>query len=409
LVGKAPHITYRYLLEKLAAEGFLIVATPYNLSFDHLATCDDVLTKFEAVAPTLAKQYGALPVVGIGHSCGALLQVLISSLFPDTPRAANALLSFNNKPVSDAVPFFEEFFAPFFSSLVVGPELGAESGSGSGGGSGSGSGSGSSSTSTTTSTTPNRGPSSNDSLVLGLKLAKAASKGQLPSDELLEEAQRLLGSGFLAAAAQSPIPFPPFFNNKNKNNNKNNAQGINESGGKKAAFKIPTEVRETYAKWAEPSVKALSDAGVLPIIHETIVSLEQIPRLIDEVSVVADGARDFNPTPALVRSAAGKAYRPRRTLIVGYQDDPIDESDEIEEVLKEARSITRMKRPMVEIDVQRKVLGGGHAAPLLAPPLDVAERAEDLLGLDTSKERLGYTEAAATVEDLVRWLEEGNL
>eukprot|EP00537_Pseudo-nitzschia_pungens_P003257 CAMPEP_0172361620 /NCGR_PEP_ID=MMETSP1060-20121228/5430_1 /TAXON_ID=37318 /ORGANISM="Pseudo-nitzschia pungens, Strain cf. cingulata" /LENGTH=568 /DNA_ID=CAMNT_0013083943 /DNA_START=263 /DNA_END=1969 /DNA_ORIENTATION=+ len=396
LVGKAPHITYRYLLEKLAAEGFLIVATPYNLSFDHLATCDDVLTKFEAVAPTLAKQYGALPVVGIGHSCGALLQVLISSLFPDTPRAANALLSFNNKPVSDAVPFFEEFFAPFFSSLVVGPELGAESGGGSGG------------SSSSTSTTTNRGPSSNDSLVLGLKLAKAASKGQLPSDELLEEAQRLLGSGFLAAAAQSPIPFPPFFNNNNNNNNKNE-QGINESGGKKAAFKIPTEVRETYAKWAEPSVKALSDAGVLPIIHETIVSLEQIPRLIDEVSVVADGARDFNPTPALVRSAAGKAYRPRRTLIVGYQDDPIDESDEIEEVLKEARSITRMKRPMVEIDVQRKVLGGGHAAPLLAPPLDVAERAEDLLGLDTSKERLGYTEAAATVEDLVRWLEEGNL
>mmetsp|Transcript_19518 Transcript_19518/g.54463 ORF Transcript_19518/g.54463 Transcript_19518/m.54463 type:complete len:279 (+) Transcript_19518:377-1213(+) len=195
----------------------------------------------------------------------------------------------------------------------------------------------------------------------------------------------------------------------NNNNNNKNEQGINESGGKKAAFKIPTEVRETYAKWAEPSVKALSDAGVLPIIHETIVSLEQIPRLIDEVSVVADGARDFNPTPALVRSAAGKAYRPRRTLIVGYQDDPIDESDEIEEVLKEARSITRMKRPMVEIDVQRKVLGGGHAAPLLAPPLDVAERAEDLLGLDTSKERLGYTEAAATVEDLVRWLEEGNL
>lgn len=124
---------------------------------------------------------------------------------------------------------------------------------------------------------------------------------------------------------------------------------------------------------------------------------------------VANGSRDFNPSPALVRSAAGKAYRPRRTLIVGYKDDPIDESDEIEEVLKEARSITRMRRPMVEIDVERKVLDGGHAAPLLAPPLEVAGRAEDLLGLETSQERLGYTEAVATVEDLVRWLEEGNL
>lgn len=111
----------------------------------------------------------------------------------------------------------------------------------------------------------------------------------------------------------------------------------------------------------------------------------------------------------MVRSAAGKAYRPRRTLIVGYKDDPIDESDEIEEVLKEARSITRMRRPMVEIDVERTVLGGGHAAPLIAPPLDVAGRAEDLLGLETSQERLGYSEAVSTVKDLVRWLEDGNL
>lgn len=377
LVGKAPHITYRYLLEKLADEGFLIVATPFDLSFDHLGTCDEVLTKFEAVAPTLAKQYGALPVVGIGHSCGALLQVLISSLFPDTPRAANALLSFNNKPVSEAVPFFEEFFAPAFSSLAVGPEIPGDG-------------------STSSNTSTRRGPSSNDSLALGLKLAKAASQGQLPSDDLFEEAQKIFGSGFEAASKSLfpgiPIPVPPFFGN-NKD-------------GPDSTFKIPTDLRETYAKWAEPSVSALNDLGVLPVIHETIVSLEQIPKLIDEV---ADGAKDFNPPPALVRSAAGKAYRPRRTLVLGYKDDPIDESDEIEEVLKEARSITRMKRPMVEIDVERKELGGGHAAPLLAPPLDVAGRAEDLLGVDTAKERLGYTEAAATVEELVRWLEEGNL
>lgn len=250
LVGKAPHVTYRYLLEKLAAEGFLVVATPFNLSFDHLATCDEILTKFEAVAPTLAKQYGALPVVGIGHSCGALLQVLISSLFPDTPRAANALLSFNNKPVSEAVPFFEEVFAPLFSSLAIGPDIG-------------GSGSNADGSPTTT----KRGPSSNDSLVLGLKLAKAASQGNLPSDELLQEAQRVFGSRFQAAAASLPIPFPPFFGND-----------------RDQTIKIPTEIRESYAKWAEPSVTALSKAGVLPIIHETIISLEQIPKLIDEVS-----------------------------------------------------------------------------------------------------------------------------
>jgi hypothetical protein len=95
-------------LEKLANEGYLVVATPYQLSFDHVSTCDAVIERFERIAPMLARQYGAVPVVGVGHSCGALLQLLITTLFPDTPRAANCLMSFNNKPVTEAVPFFEE-------------------------------------------------------------------------------------------------------------------------------------------------------------------------------------------------------------------------------------------------------------------------------------------------------------
>ena len=259
LVGKAPHITYRFLLEKLADEGFLIVATPYDLSFDHLTTCDDVLTKFENVAPTLARQYGALPVVGIGHSCGALLQVLISCLFPDTPRAANALLSFNNKPVSEAVPFFEDFFAPVFSSLATQPI---------GGGSSTTTGTDSSSSSAQ----PVRGPSSNDSLYLGLKLAKAASQGKLPSDELLSEAQSMFKNAAAGASLLPTIPIP--FASPFGGNNNDNDQNI----------KIPSEIRDTYAKWAEPAVTALTEVGLLPVIHETIVTLEQIPRLIDEVS-----------------------------------------------------------------------------------------------------------------------------
>ena len=97
IVGAAPDISYRYILEKLAEKGFLIVATPYTLSFDHIQTCDDVIGRFERIAPSLAQQYGPVPVIGVGHSCGALLQLLITTLFPDTPRAANALLSYNNK------------------------------------------------------------------------------------------------------------------------------------------------------------------------------------------------------------------------------------------------------------------------------------------------------------------------
>lgn len=41
--------------------------------------------------------------------------MLITSLFPDTPRAANALISYNNRGVSEAVPLFEELIVPLFS------------------------------------------------------------------------------------------------------------------------------------------------------------------------------------------------------------------------------------------------------------------------------------------------------
>lgn len=120
LLGAAPDLTYRYLLERLSTKGYLIVATPYQLSFDHLQTCDEIIDKFERVAPGLAKTYGAVPVVGVGHSCGALLHMLITSLFPDTPRAANALISYNNRPVGDAVPLFEEvsFYGSCFDFFI---------------------------------------------------------------------------------------------------------------------------------------------------------------------------------------------------------------------------------------------------------------------------------------------------
>lgn len=111
----------------------------------------------------------------------------------------------------------------------------------------------------------------------------------------------------------------------------------------------------------------------------------------------------------MVREAARRSYRARRTLILQYDNDSLDESDEIEELLLEAERVTRMKRPMIRIDVQLRTISGGHATPLLAPPLDIAKRAEDLLGADAAKEGLLYNDADATVDELVRWLEEGSL
>ena len=117
-VGAAPHLTYRYLLESLSDAGYIIVATPYRLNMDYTAICDSILTKFEGAAFELATELGPVPVIGLGHSCGALLQTLITSLFPDTPRALNVLISYNNKPANKAIPAFQEAIIPFSERLM---------------------------------------------------------------------------------------------------------------------------------------------------------------------------------------------------------------------------------------------------------------------------------------------------
>ena len=70
ILGAAPHLTYKYLLERLADEGYLIVATPYRLELDYVQICDSILVKFDSIARELAAEYGPLPVIGIGHSAG---------------------------------------------------------------------------------------------------------------------------------------------------------------------------------------------------------------------------------------------------------------------------------------------------------------------------------------------------
>jgi len=158
-----------------------------------------------------------------------------------------------------------------------------------------------------------------------------------------------------------------------------------------------------FVKTVEPLKKAQESAGVISLLDQSLDVLEQIPSLIEEV---ADGARDFNPTPNSVKAAARRSYRARRTLVIQYDNDPLDESEEVENLLKEAETVMRNKRPMVDFDVQRTVLKGGHATPCLAPPLDLATKAEDILGEDTAKNSLLYQGADETVDELVRWLEE---
>ena len=109
-VGSAPNLTYRWLLEQLGREGYVIIATPFSSSLDHKAIARSVLNRFENILHRLLANYsipkGYLPIYGIGHSMGCKLHLLIGSLY-GVERSGNILLSFNNYPLRRAIPFLE--------------------------------------------------------------------------------------------------------------------------------------------------------------------------------------------------------------------------------------------------------------------------------------------------------------
>jgi len=321
-VGAAPHLTYRYLLTGLAEKGFLVVATPYNLSFDYVQTCDMVLERFEEVAIPLAREYGALPVVGIGHSCGALLHVLITCLFPDTPRLANALISFNNQNVQKAIPAFEELVVPLSVSLM------------------------------------------GDDGLLGGSPVLAADGGAL-------------GAG----------------------------TALRQSLGK--LRQTVEEVVEAYsASRLAPSVMRNE---VLPLMRQVLSVVDQLPPLLQSIS---DGAREFAPTPDDTREVCRRMYRARRTLLVQFEDDSIDESENLMKVLQESRSIMRMKRPLVKMDVRLETVKGTHITPLTQDMFRDPPAVVDVLNpLGPPVRRYAQEQFLATVRSvqalLLEWLEEG--
>ena len=110
-VGATPNLTYAWLLEELGKEGYAIIATPFLNTLDHLAIARYVTNRFEDLlirlqqSNLLAKGY--LPIYGLGHSLGAKLHLLIGSLF-SVERAGNILVSFNNYPLSRAIPFWQQ-------------------------------------------------------------------------------------------------------------------------------------------------------------------------------------------------------------------------------------------------------------------------------------------------------------
>ncbi len=110
-VATAPQITYRWLLEQIAKQGYAVIATPFINTLNHGIMAKKVLWTFEDGLEDLyssrrLRQRG-LPIYGLGHSMGCKLHLLIGSLFPVT-RAGNILISFNNYAARDSIPLVEQ-------------------------------------------------------------------------------------------------------------------------------------------------------------------------------------------------------------------------------------------------------------------------------------------------------------
>ena len=84
---------------------------PYATGFDHQQIADQVHFNFQRCMQRLEPQLQALPIMGMGHSLGSLLQLLIGSRYP-VQHAGNCFISFNNRPVTESIPFLTQFISP---------------------------------------------------------------------------------------------------------------------------------------------------------------------------------------------------------------------------------------------------------------------------------------------------------
>ncbi|MFP4134233.1 MAG: DUF1350 family protein [Halothece sp.] len=106
-VATAPQVTYSWLLESLAQEGYAIIATPFLNDLNHSAIAQRALNRFETTYQRLGLFRRYLPIYGLGHSMGCKLHLLINSLY-EVQRSGNLLISYNNYPARKSVPLVEQ-------------------------------------------------------------------------------------------------------------------------------------------------------------------------------------------------------------------------------------------------------------------------------------------------------------
>ncbi|GJQ13852.1 hypothetical protein GpartN1_g5643.t1 [Galdieria partita] len=119
-VSSISQLAYRSLLEGLAQKGYLVVVTPYDTSFDHVVAAESVNRSFIMIMRQLKEEYGTeLPVIGLSHSLGCIVQILSTCLFPQVPfeTKGHIFMAYNNKPLNKAVPLYKELLIPSINKV----------------------------------------------------------------------------------------------------------------------------------------------------------------------------------------------------------------------------------------------------------------------------------------------------
>ena len=117
---------------------------------------------------------------------------------------------------------------------------------------------------------------------------------------------------------------------------------------------------------APANVRALGDAFVgetSTIARQGLELADQLPDLLGEI---AGGAREFEPEPREMRELLRLSFRADDVLVVQFDDDQLDESDELYSVLRDS-----VARRQAEGEVEGAAPRERPGAPMDAPRIIV--------------------------------------
>ncbi|CAN0287456.1 unnamed protein product, partial [Scytosiphon promiscuus] len=150
---------------------------------------------------------------------------------------------------------------------------------------------------------------------------------------------------------------------------------------------------------------AVLENELVPLVRQVLQITDQLPALFQSI---ADGTREFTPTPDETRDVVSKMYRARRTIMIRFENDSIDESEGMKDVIQEGKTLLRMRRPLVDMELRYEIIKGNHVTPLtqnvfLDTPVDAID---PLLGVRKGMKKEFLKTVNHLGQILVDWLEE---